>query len=150
DWGTVRILRLAMPDTFLSCDASHAPVRRLGGTVCGVAALVCALVIGPSPVRADGNLQNVKHIIIVMQENRSFDNYFGVLAFVPGTPYHSARGRKHRACGDTDHSCVDGLSCKTKRGTLVCSNRNRSNTHGVVKSFHDPRYCTGLDLTHGW
>lgn len=28
---------------------------------------------------ADGNLQKVNHIIIVMQENHSFDNYFGVL-----------------------------------------------------------------------
>jgi len=27
-----------------------------------------------------------------MQENRSFDKYFGVLAYVPGTPYHSAKG----------------------------------------------------------
>jgi phospholipase C len=125
-------------------------VRRLGAAALGAAAIVCALVIGSSPVRADGNLQNVAHIIIVMQENRSFDNYFGVLAYVPGTPYHSARGRRHRACVDSDHTCVDGLSCKMKRGTLVCSNRNRSNTHGAVKSFHDPRYCTGLDLTHGW
>jgi len=78
-----------------------------------------------------------------MQDNRSFDNYFGVLAYAAGTPYHSARGRRRRACVDGDHTCVDGLSCKMKRGTLVCSNRNRSNTHGVVRSFHDPRYCTG-------
>jgi len=136
--------------TLLGCIAPHHPTRRLGAPAVGAAALVFALVVGPSPVRADGNLQNVKHIIILMQENRSFDNYFGVLAFVSGTPYHSARGRRHRACVDSDHTCVDGLSCKVKRGTLVCSNRNRSNTHGVVKSFHDPRYCTGLDLTHGW
>jgi len=136
--------------TLLCCHAPHEATHRPPATAVGAVALVCALVIGPPPVRADGNLQNVKHIIIMMQENRSFDNYFGVLAFVPGTPYHSARGRRHRACVDSDHTCVDGLSCKMKRGTLVCSNRNRSNTHGVVKSFHDPRYCTGLDLTHGW
>src|SRR5579885_2762185 len=41
---------------------------------------------------ADGNLQHVNHIIIVMQENHSFDNYFGALAYVPNTPYHSATG----------------------------------------------------------
>ena len=45
--------------------------------------------------RADGNLQNVNHIIVLMQENHSFDNYFGALAYVPGTPYweRSSRGR---------------------------------------------------------
>jgi hypothetical protein len=116
----------------------------------GAAVIVCALLIGSPPVRADGTLQHVKHIIIVMQENRSFDNYFGVLPFVPNTPYHSAKGRRRRACAASDHTCVDGLSCKMKRGTLVCSNVNRSNTHGAVRSFHDPRYCMGLDLTHGW
>ena len=31
---------------------------------------------------ADGNLKKVNHIIIVMQENHSFDNYFGVLALL--------------------------------------------------------------------
>ena len=66
------------------------------GASVGAGAVVSAFVIGASPVHADGNLQNVKHIIIMMQENRSFDNYFGVLPFVPDTPYHSARGR-----GDT-------------------------------------------------
>jgi phospholipase C len=136
--------------TLLGCEPPHAPLRCPGAAALRAAVIVGALVVGSSPVRADGKLQNVEHIIIVIQENRSFDNYFGVLAYVPGTPYHSARGRRHRACVDGDHTCVDGLSCKMKRGTLACSNRNRSNTHGAVKSFHDPRYCTGLDLTHGW
>jgi phospholipase C len=34
---------------------------------------------GTSLAQADGPLKKVKHIIIVMQENHSFDNYFGVL-----------------------------------------------------------------------
>ena len=38
---------------------------------------------------ADGNVKKVNHIIIVMQENHSFDNYFGALAFAPGSPYHN-------------------------------------------------------------
>jgi phospholipase C len=39
---------------------------------------------------AQGGLQRVNHIIIVMQENHSFDNYFGALAYAPGSPYHNA------------------------------------------------------------
>ena len=42
---------------------------------------------GASLVHADGHLHKVKHIIIVMQENHSFDNYFGVLPYAMGTPY---------------------------------------------------------------
>jgi phospholipase C len=32
----------------------------------------------------------VNHIIIMMQENHSFDNYYGVLPYVAGGPYHAA------------------------------------------------------------
>jgi len=119
--------------------------------ICATAAIVAALAIG-SPARADGNLQNVNHIIIVMMENHSFDNYFGVLAYVPGSPYHSAKGAgKKRACDATDHACVDGLTCRAENsGALKCRNSNRSNTTGRVKAFHEPRYCPGPDLDHSW
>ena len=39
-------------------------------------AAVTMLIANP-PAFADGNLHNVKHIIVIMQENHSFDNYFG-------------------------------------------------------------------------
>jgi len=49
-------------------------------TALSLAALL-AIVALTRDVRADGNVQNVNHIIIVMQENHSFDNYFGALAY---------------------------------------------------------------------
>src|SRR5262245_29383898 len=63
----------------------------------GVAA---ALGLGVPAARADGNLNNVNHIIIVMQENHSYDNYFGVLGYVPNSPYHNSKRR--RGCDATD------------------------------------------------
>src|SRR4029077_20709671 len=45
---------------------------------------------GPRLALAEGSLKRVNHIIIVMQENHSFDNYFGALAYAPGSPYHNA------------------------------------------------------------
>jgi phospholipase C len=51
---------------------------------------------------ADGNLNNVKHIIVLIQENHSFDNYFGALAYAPGTPYHNGNG----SCSATDNRCI--------------------------------------------
>src|SRR5262252_1721908 len=94
---------------------------------CAVAATVMVGVLAvASPARADGNLQNVNHVIIVMQENHSFDNYFGVLPYVAGTPYH--HGTRRHGCLPTDSTCVDGLACKIRKGAIVCSNSNRSNT----------------------
>ncbi|HSP98632.1 MAG TPA: alkaline phosphatase family protein [Candidatus Dormibacteraeota bacterium] len=126
--------------------------RALAGCAAAAAVALGAL-LGAAPARADGNLQNVNHIIIVMMENHSFDNYLGVLAYVPGTPYHSANGYgKNRACLATDHTCVDGLSCRIPRtgGVLKCRNANTSNTKGRVKVFHETNYCVGPDLDHAW
>jgi phospholipase C len=126
--------------------------KRLGMRGLSLAVALAVATLGVTrPALADGNLQHVNHIIIVMQENHSFDNYFGALAYVPNTPYHSATGwGRHRACPSGDNTCVDGLACKVKRGVLVCRNGNRSNTRGTVRAFHEPRYCTGPDLEHGW
>jgi len=52
---------------------------------------------GPRLALAEGNLKRVNHIIIVMQENHSFDNYFGALAYAPGSPYHNANGACRQA-----------------------------------------------------
>jgi phospholipase C len=55
------------------------------------AALVCALILGGS-VRAvtptDG-IHRIRHVIIVMQENRSFDSYFGTFPGADGIPMHN-------------------------------------------------------------
>jgi len=110
-----------------------------------VAVLLGASITGPKPAWADGDLHKVNHIIIVMQENHSFDNYFGVLAFAPGSPYHNG------ACVPGDHKCVDGLSCvQNNDGTLRCSNSNPDDDGSTVFSFHDPSRCARPDLDHSW
>ena len=53
-----------------------------------------------TPAHADGSVKKVNHIIIVMQENHSFDNYFGALPYAPGGPYHNG------PCDRDDHGCV--------------------------------------------
>ena len=96
---------------------------------------------------ADGNLQNVKHIIIVMQENHSFDNYFGALAYAAGSPYHNANA----VCSPSDHQCVDGLSCSLDlSGNVTCSNSNLDDNGSTVVAFHDPSRCVKPDLDHSW
>src|SRR5579859_3198743 len=94
------------------------------------AALFLPLILGSlavAPANADGNLKKVKHVVVIMQENHSFDNYFGALAYAPGSPYHSPRredGDDHDGgCPKGDHSCVDGLSCRVDAaGNFTCRN----------------------------
>lgn len=111
-----------------------------------VAAVFVTCVVLPQTLLADGNLQKVNHIIIVMQENHSFDNYFGVLPYAPGTPYHSAT----TGCSSTDHACVDGLTCTVSSGSLLCSNSNLDDNGSRVSAFHEPTRCVKPDLDHSW
>jgi phospholipase C len=92
------------------------------------------------------DLSRVNHIIVVMQENHSFDNYFGALAYAPGSPYHNGNG----PCSDTDHSCVDGLTCSIARGTVQCRNSNADGHGAAVTSFKASTRCVMPDLDHSW
>lgn len=58
----------------------------------GAAALAAGQLLPPSirhalavePARVTGTLDDIKHVVILMQENRSFDHYFGTLRGVRG------------------------------------------------------------------
>lgn len=119
-------------------------MSRITGCVC----IMAALLLSATLAFADGNLNNVNHIVIVMQENHSFDDYFGVLPYAPGSPYHNGKG----ACSATDHSCVDGLVCTfDSSGNLNCSNSNLDDDGSTVVAFHNPTRCVVPDLdTRGW
>ncbi len=66
--------------------------RRLLGSAAGLAALSAASALMPPNVRRalaepgpkGGSLRDIKHWVLLMQENRSFDHYFGTLAGVRG------------------------------------------------------------------
>jgi phospholipase C len=98
-------------------------------------------------VLAEGDVHKVHHVIVVMQENHSFDNYFGALAYAPGSPYHPGGD----GCSAGDHLCVDGLTCHfDQSGGLVCSNHDKDDDHSQVRAFHDARRCVAPDLDHSW
>lgn len=135
-------------------------LRKSIAAIC--AALLLCSFITARPARADGDLRKLQHIIVVMQENHSFDNYFGALAYVPGGPYHSAtrfdsvddRDFSHKGfegCRADDHLCVDGLTCKVdESGEFTCRNSNLDDDGSTVFSFHDARRCAVPDIDHGW
>ena len=100
----------------------------------------------PAPAPNVTGLAKARNIIVVMQENHSFDNYFGALPYAPGSPYHGG------PCDPNDHTCVDGLTCtKDASGNLTCSNSNpEADGSAAVAAFHDPRLCVFPDLDHSW
>src|SRR5271157_5501288 len=123
-----------------------ASVRRTVESL-AIAFVAVSLTFVSTSARADGNLQNLKHLIIVMQENHSFDNYLGALPYASGTPYHEG----FFGCDEDDHNCVDGLSCFRRfNGQLVCFNFNFDDNGSLVFSFQDKNYCPGPDLDHSW
>jgi phospholipase C len=60
----------------------------IGGAAAGLAGTAAGLsgCDGPveAPARAPGRLDDVEHVVILMQENRSFDHYFGTMRGVRG------------------------------------------------------------------
>jgi phospholipase C len=67
----------------------------------------------------------IEHIVVLMQENRSFDHYFGRLHY-QGKP---------RSEGEPKHA----------------SNPDPTNPGGdPIPAFHQPHYCEVADLDHSW
>ncbi len=65
--------------------------RRLLGTAASAAAAAAAAFLPPNLRRVlaqgatpAGSLKDIKHVVLLMQENRSFDHYFGTMAGVRG------------------------------------------------------------------
>ena len=114
------------------------------------AVLVLTLMFGVSelkPAFADGDINKVNHVIVLMQASHSFDNYFGALAYAPGSPYHNGNG----ACDPADHSCVDGLTCAVDgAGNFNCSNQNVGLDGNPIFSFHESQRCGLPALDPSW
>src|ERR1700743_260062 len=66
--------------------------RQLLGNLARFSALAAASSVLPPNLRRalaqepprQGSLQDIKHVVLLMQENRSFDHYFGTMAGVRG------------------------------------------------------------------
>src|SRR5919199_2599307 len=69
-------------------------------------------VFAPAPLRAGAHrgMHKIRHLVVIMQENRSFDSYFGTFPGADGIP---ARGGQFTAClrdprnGDCDYPYHD-------------------------------------------
>jgi phospholipase C len=80
-----------------------------------------------------GGINNIEHIIFMLQENRSFDNYFGML-----NVYRAQLGLPQ----DVDAFTLDGS------GNPVHTNPNFAN-NGTIRSFKMTSVCT-TNLSPAW
>ena len=122
--------------------------------------------VTPSRPGASRGIHKIKHVIVVMQENRSFDSYFGTFPGADGIPrgvcvpdprggcvrpFHDHRDRNFggpharlNASRDIDRGAMDGFVGSAVRGTLGCLDRNdpycvRSGDGTEVMGYHDAR-----------
>ena len=105
------------------------PRRR---TVAALAAVVLASMAGlaactTSPAAAPRGIHKIRHIVIIMQENRSFDSFFGTYPGADGLPVKNGRfavcvpdPRRH-ACDRPYHdpSLVNGGSEHTRDDAIA-------------------------------
>lgn len=67
-------------------DTRRRDLLKLGGLAAGAMALPPSIgrALAVAPNRRTGTIKDVRHIVILMQENRSFDHYFGTMKGVRG------------------------------------------------------------------
>jgi phospholipase C len=105
-----------------------------GGAALGTRALLENVLTAAAQNRACGGLADVEHVVFVIQENRSFDHYYGRYPGVRGFADRSVR-----------------LSA-TDDGTQVFRQANPGNSPSVVLPFHidgGTGECTH-DIGHQW
>jgi phospholipase C len=120
----------------------------------------------PRVATGAGGIHKIKHVIVIMQENRSFDSYFGTFPGADGLPrgvcvpdprggcvrpFHDHHDRNFggpharlNAMRDIDRGAMDGFVGSAVHGTLGCLDRNdpycvRSGDGIEVMGYHDDR-----------
>jgi phospholipase C len=116
--------------------------RRLLKGAAGIAAAAAAQALMPRNLRRvlaqgtppRGSLNDIKHVVLLMQENRSFDHYFGTLAGVRGFN--------------------DPKALKFSNGRSVFYQQDEKNPNGYLLPFHlDTRTSNAQTIpstSHAW
>jgi phospholipase C len=131
--------------------------------------------VSAAEIDSSTGIHKIKHVVVIMQENRSFDHYFGTFPGADGIPmrngaptvclpdpaggpcirpYHDTRdaeqGGPHHAASavtDIDGGKMDGFLIPHVSGTRPCSNQTDPNCGGgpQVMGYHDE-----TDLPNYW
>ena len=109
--------------------------RRTIAVVAGVALVGLGLVAVPSAVGASAaaptGIHKIKHVIVIMQENRSFDSYFGTFPGADGIPMR--RGVPTVCVPDSQTGeCVKPYAARPKGRELAFSMASSTERTGLM------------------
>src|SRR5690348_13614872 len=134
-----------------------------------VVVAACNDALAPRASPAPAGIHKIQHVIVIMQENRSFDEYFGTYPGVDGLPkgvclpdpkyggcvkpYHDLNdanaGGPHAVASqvaDVNGGKMNGFVAEAERGTLKCANNPNNPACGAifgrkpdVTGYHDAR-----------
>jgi len=102
-----------------------------GATALFAADLDCSKGKGDVPAPNAALNANIQHVIVLMQENRSWDSYYGMIDLPQ--------------CGQE----AAGQSCVDKLPPQGATNPDPTDLSKTIASFHQTLYCTE-DTAHGW
>ncbi|MDV3278137.1 MAG: hypothetical protein LYZ69_06695 [Nitrososphaerales archaeon] len=95
-----------------------------------------------------GTATPIKHVIVIMQENHSFDNYFGTYPTANGTLVNNVTSKLEPVNGIPDHVCVQyGRGCLSPRLTNTTSPANP--VEGQLAYENDYASGSGFPNTSG-
>jgi phospholipase C len=140
-----------------------------------IALAVVSIAAKPKPAPAPQGIHKIEHVVVIMQENRSFDEYFGVYPGADGipsgvcvpdpanggcvAPYPDSsdvnRGGPHTdpsARIDIDGGRMDGFVADAEYGHLGCPNPNDPNDPrcGSPEASDVMGYKTADDIPNYW
>src|ERR1700730_10409238 len=104
-WLALLLSLLVVPHACGGAKSAH-PARDAGGTTAEAAGITDA---------AGQAAQKIQHVVVIMQENRSFDHYFGTFPGAEGIPMDSSGKptvcnidpKANNACVPPDHETAD-------------------------------------------
>lgn len=128
--------KITLPASGGSVNVSPSLTTTYTASATGANGATLATATATVTVVAGGNIAKVNHVILMLQENRSFDTYFGML-----NPYRRAN---HLNVGDDGHVYdVDGID--DKLGVIT----NQDDEGDVFSLFHATSTCLD-DMTSSW
>jgi phospholipase C len=151
-------------------------VKLLWAFVAGAVAILLALTsvaARPVPKPALEGIHKIEHVVVIMQENRSFDEYFGTFPGADGIPagvclpdpanggcvkpYHDPADVNHggphtaaNAQNDIHGGAMDGFVDQAEFGRDKCRDRNNPNCGGGKGQIDVMGYKTARDIPNYW
>jgi phospholipase C len=132
-----------MPDSTNPPSSGLTRRRVLGGGTVATALAAASVALpgnvrkalaSPPPFQGNGSLKDIKHVVMLMQENRSFDHYFGTLSGIRGFN--------------------DPAAMTISTGKSVFYQPNPSNPDGYLLPYHLDSHATAAQkipsMSHAW